>query len=209
MQDEENTQAPEEYNELEALQNRCNMLGIKFHPKAGPDKLRAKIEAHLNSDTQGLSATDMAQLESEAKLFGKFMEKVLKPMTHAQYLRETTQGRKRESNRLVRIRIMCMNPNKKEWEGEIFSVGSAKLGTFKKYVPFGAEDGYHVPYIIYTHIRDRKYTQYYNARGPRGEKIRKGKLMPEFSVEVLDPLTEEERKELAQRQMMRDGAQAA
>ena len=44
---------------------------------------------------------------------------------------------------------------------------------------------------VFTTVRDR-----------RGNASRKGKLIKEFSIEVLDPLTEDELKELAQRQAM-------
>ena len=41
-----------------------------------------------------------------------------------------------------------MNPTKKEWEGEIITVSNALVAvTVKKYIPFAAEDGWHVPQI--------------------------------------------------------------
>ena len=200
MQDE-TPEVPEGYDELEVLKNRCDMLGIKYHPNSGAAKLRAKLDAHNSKDAQGLQGNDISSLQKERKAGRGYL-------THAEYVTETAQQKKKDIAKLVRVRITCMNPNKSEWEGEIFSVGSAKMGTFKKYVPFNAEDGWHIPHIMFEAIKERKYTQFYNARGPRGEKSRKGKLMPEFSVEVLEPLTEAELKELAQRQMMREGQAA-
>ena len=201
MQDEENMveedfdESPEEYDELSVLQQRCDILGIKYHPRAGVDKLRAKIEAHQAKNTEGLGEADIQKLQATNPK---------KPfLTHEEYMKETRQATKRNVNRLVRCRVSCMNPNKKEWEGEIFSVGSSRLGTFKKFVPFGHIT--HVPNIIYEHIKERQYTQFYNAKGPRGERIRKGRLTNEFAVETLDPLTPAELKELGQRQLMARG----
>ncbi len=48
---------------------------------------------------------------------------------------------------------------------------------------------------------DRQYTSYYSVKGPRGESIRKGKLVPEFNIEVLASLTSAEIQKLAQRQL--------
>lgn len=98
-----------------------------------------------------------------------------------------------------------MNPNKRSWEGEIVSVGSAKLGTFKKFIPFNAEEGYHIPQIIFDELKNRKCTIFVSGKGPRGEKITKSKLINEFALEVLPPLGAEELKVLASRQALANG----
>jgi hypothetical protein len=95
-----------------------------------------------------------------------------------------------------------MNPAKKEWEGEIFSVGNAVVGSFTKYVPFNAEEGWHVPHMIYQMICDRQCQVFYTVSDSRGNKTRRGKLIKEFSVEVMPQLTAEELHDLAQRQAM-------
>src|SRR5690606_32581434 len=110
--------------------------------------------------------------------------------------------KKREAEELVRIRVTCMNPAKKEWEGEIFTAGNSTVGTFKKYVPFNADDGWHVPRIIYNQIIQRQCQVFYSVKDERGNSIRKGKLIKEFAVEVLPQLTKEELQELARRQAM-------
>ena len=108
----------------------------------------------------------------------------------------------KSASELMRIRVTCMNPAKKEWEGEIFTVGNAVVGTFKKYVPFNADEGWHVPRIIYEQLKDRECQVFTTVRDSRGNSTRKGKLIKEFAIEVLPNLTEEEIKELAQRQAM-------
>lgn len=184
-------------SELDTLKQRADMMGIKYNRNIGVDKLKDKIDRHLSGDTSDDVSEEVTGIKSKAfKPDGKTM------LTREQFLRETENRKRKSINNLVRIRVTCMNPNKTDWEGEIISVGSAKYGTFKKYVPFNADEGYHVPKIIYEAMKERKYTAFTTVRGPRGEKIRKGKLVPEFAIEVLPPLTKEELKDLAQRQAM-------
>jgi hypothetical protein len=120
----------------------------------------------------------------------------------AETLSEKRRRLRMEAARLVRIRVVCMNPMKKDWEGEIFTVANAVVGTFKKYVPFGNDEGWHVPNIIYQQIKSRMCQTFVNAKSRNGVTIRQGKLIKEFAVEVLPDLTEAELKELAQRQAM-------
>jgi len=168
-------QAPDE---LTALKARADLMGVKYHPSISLEKLKDKVNAA------------MAPTEEEAK--------------------EVSLGSQRgelqkKANELVRIRVTCMNPAKKEWEGEIFTVGNSVVGTFKKYVPFNAEDGWHVPRIILDTIQERQCQIFHASKDSRGNSIRKSKLIKEFAVEILPPLTEKELKELAQRQLMAKG----
>lgn len=176
-------------DELQLLKNRAELMGIRFHPNIGLDTLKAKV----NNALPNVEAPPTPRQTPTGKV---------PYLTQAEYTKEVTTRARKNINRLVRVRVACMNPNKKEWEGEIISVGSAKIGTFKKFVPFNLEDGYHIPHIIYEAMKDRQYTSYTTVRGQRGEKIRKGKLVPEFNIEVMPPLTVEERRDLAQRQIM-------
>ena len=98
-----------------------------------------------------------------------------------------------------------MNPAKKEWEGEIFTVSNNAVGTVKRYVPFNTEDGWHVEHILLEQLRERQCQIFVTEKDSRGNKVRKGKLIREFAIEVLDPLTKEELAELAQRQAMARG----
>jgi hypothetical protein len=173
-----------ETNELELLKQRAEKLGIKFHPNIGLEALRERVNERLAASTEA-SKEEAASAEKGEE-------------TEAQ----RRQRLKKEASRLVRIRVSCMNPNKKAWEGEVFTVSNSVVGTFKKYVPFNADEGWHVPEIIYKQIRDRKCQVFQWVKGPRGEKIRKGKLINEFNVEVLPPLTKEELEELARQQAL-------
>jgi len=95
-----------------------------------------------------------------------------------------------------------MNPNKKEWEGEMFTVSNSVVGTFKKYVPFNNEDGWHVPTIIYKMLKDKQCQIFHTVKNSRGAKVRKGKLIKEYAIELLPDLTLPQLQELAQKQAL-------
>lgn len=184
MQDTELTQ-----DELTTLKARADMLGISYHPSIGVEKLKAKIEAKLSDAPE---ETD---------------EPEVKPQVQAPGVAVETEGQKRQRLRkqaaeLVRIRVTCMNPAKREWEGEIITAGNSAVGTFKKYIPFNADEGWHVPRIIYNQLVERECQVFVTTKDGRGNSVRRGKPIKEFAIEVLPPLTQEELDELARRQAM-------
>ena len=176
--------------ELENLKSRAEKLGVKFHPSISAEKLREKIKA---AQTEGEGSVGE---QSEGKSAAGTKEE----SPAAKKLRL-----KREALKLVRVRITCMNPAKKEWEGEIITVANNAVGTVKRYVPFNTEDGWHVEHILLEQLRERQCQIFVTEKDSRGNKVRKGKLIREFAIEVLDPLTEEELRDLAQRQAMAKG----
>ena len=188
MTDQTNdSQTPSELDELKA---RADLMGVTYHPSIGLEKLREKVNAAVNS-----KPTDDAPVQDTG------------PTEVAAVATQETENqrrlrRKREASELVRIRLTCMNPNKREWEGEIFSAGNSLVGTFTKYVPFNVDDGWHVPQIILEMIRARQCQIFYTEKSRNGVNVRKGKLIKEFNVEVLPPLTPAELHDLAQRQAM-------
>ena len=180
---------PEEvvFDELASLKARADKLGIKYHPSISTTKLREKVQEALSDD--------VVPAKTEAvKDTGKETDIQLKAR------------KRREANALIRIRVSCMNPNKKEWDGEIITTGNTNTGTIKKFVPFNSDEGYHVPHMIYEQLLQRQCQVFVTVKDNRGNKVRKGKLIKEFAVEVLPPLTEKELKELAQRQAMASGS---
>jgi hypothetical protein len=110
--------------------------------------------------------------------------------------------KKREANELIRIRITCMNPAKKEWEGELFTAGNSVVGSFSKFVPFNIDEGWHVPRIIYNQIVQRQFQTFRNEKTKNGVTVRRSGLIREFAIEVLPQLSLDELQELAQRQAM-------
>lgn len=171
-------------DELTSLKAKADLLGLSYHPSIGLKSLREKVAAAL---------TDKSAVPQET-------ESLALPVVEPEAAKRSRN--RKEASELVRVRITCMNPNKKEWEGEIFTAGNAMVGTFKKFVPFNNEEGWHIPRIIYKQLIQRQCQIFVTSKDGRGNKSRKGKLIKEFAIEVLPALTAEELAELAQRQAM-------
>jgi hypothetical protein len=166
-----------------ALEQRADELGVKYRSNTTDEKL----------------ASDVKEAEAAPKTT-ETSTKAHKDMSRAE--------RKKAASEMVRIRVTCMNPLKKEWDGEIFTAGNSAVGTFRKMVPFNEE--WHVPRIILNMLKQRKCQVFTNKRNPKtGITYREGKLIPEFAIEELPPLTKEELKDLAQRQAMANGTAEA
>lgn len=183
-------------DELVTLKARADMMGIAYHPSIGIDKLRIKV---LNAQ-QGIVEEDYKEL-------------IVSPNTGVRIVAEETEAEIRtrqvnEATALVRIRLSCMNPAKKEWDGEIFTTGNDAVGSIKKFVPFNAEEGWHVPNIMLQMIKDRQCQVFTTEKTKNGVSIRKGRLIKEFAIEILPQLTQLDLNEMARRQAMAAGAEA-
>lgn len=149
---------------LKALKKKAEMLGLTFHPTIGLEKLKEKVDAKLAE----IPDTD--------------------PITTGAIKPEAAGTEKRrEAAKLVRLVISSRDPNKKDWPGEIFSVGNRTAGFYKKYVPYGTE--WHVPQIIFNTIRDKKVQVFVASHDSKGRKIKVPRIIPAYSIEVLEPLS--------------------
>lgn len=193
--------------EFDLLKARAKQMGLKHHWNIGKDKLKEQVNAALAPPPVETTTT-----QKEVKQVSNGERPPPKnDLERAQRAAKATPAKeigvltpKQRGSRQVRIRVNCMNPNKQEWEGEIFTVGNSEMG-FKKYVPFNNDAGWHVPYMIYKHLKERKCQIFVTSKDDRGNKTRVGKLVNEFAVELMDPLTKQELQELGQRQAMADG----
>jgi hypothetical protein len=195
--------------ELKLLKTRADFLNITYSNNIRVETLRKKIEDHLEGNTEeneDEAAADEDQ-EEESQLEDQdapkeqtFVEPDFTKMSKKDieiYLRNTLRD---EALKLIRIRVACLDPKKKEVPGEIFSTGNKYIGTIKKFVPFGeaTDVGYHVPNCIYEMMKSRKFLQITNTRDRRtGVNITKTRYVAEFAIEVLPPLTEAELHKLA------------
>lgn len=175
-------------DELTTLKARADVLGVTYHPSIGLDKLRAKVAAAMSGDSAVVEDSDEPGM----------------PATAAPVESEGARLRrlKQEASRLVRIRLTCMNPAKKDWDGEIITVGNSLVGTMKKFIPFNAEEGWHVPHIMLEMLQARQCQIFYTEKTRNGVSVRRGKLIREFAIEILPELTAQELKDLGQRQAM-------
>lgn len=168
--------------ELEALKMRADRLGVKYHPSISAEKLREKIATYLAETEPKMPAAPVPEKSDADKLNDERRDAINRAM------------------RLVRVRITCMNPFKKEWEGEIFTAGNSVVGSVEKYVPFNTE--WHVPQIMLNMLEERNCQIFFNEKARNGITVRRGKLIKEFAIEILPDLTPGQLKDLAQQQAM-------
>lgn len=163
--------------ELRLLKERADLLGIKYSNNIGLETLRAKVNAKLEDQIIAKEAmTDKASIRKKVR---------------------------EEQLKLVRIRLNVLNPAKRAWRGEIFTVGNSVLGTVKKFVPYDPkfyENGYHVPYCIFKMLKEKTFLDVQTYKDKHGTEQPRTAFVKEFGIEVLPPLTKEELEELARAQ---------
>jgi len=186
---EDEIEETSEVSELDTLKARAKLKGIKFHHRVGIDTLRELVYPEA-----GAEPSDKEKSAQQSRLV----------TSAAAYRKKIFAAAKRGAGTLVRCRVSCMNPNKQGWEGEYFSVGSAKMGTHKKYIPFNGVE-YHLPYVLYQELKAKKCTINRSEREIKKNGGPAYKLINEYAIERLDPLTKEELKDLAQQQAMAAG----
>lgn len=179
--------------DLDILKNLARDMGIPFHPSIGYAALKAKIA----------EATDASDAEAAAADHNPALEEVVVPAR----AKRTPAEIKEDALRLVRVRISCMNPAKKEYEADVFCTGNKHTGTMKHVVPFNVP--WHVPNMILKMIQQRQ-CQVFVPKKVRLESgltvsTRQGKLIKEYAVEILPELSPAELKDLSQRQAMANG----
>ena len=193
-------------SELDLLKQRATLMGIAFSNNIGEETLRQRIadkQAELDAAASGAENTgeegDTVQQEQgevnalEAGASSKEEVTTERPLT----LREKIRL---EQMRLVRVRITCLDPKKKDLPGEILTVANEYLGTVRKFIPFGevTDDGYHIPYCLYKMLDARKFLNIRTFKDRRTGTVRvESGYVKEFALEVLDPLTPAELAKLA------------
>jgi len=175
-------------DELELLKQRATQMGIKFSGNIGVESLRQRINAYLNDEPAEEDETEKQAVKNDAASRRAAIQK--------------------ENMKLIRVRITNMNPSKRDLHGEIYTVANKYLGIVKKFIPYGeaTEDGYHIPNVLYKNLKDRKFLQIKTKRNKATGQIEvEQRMVPEFSLEVLPPLTEKELQQLANRQAAAQG----
>lgn len=173
------TKAPvvDDADALEMLKSKAETLGVPFSNRIGVDALRAKIADHEASMIPEVPKVAEGGVSSPAN--------------------QRAAMKKREM-KLVRLRITNMNESKSDLSGEIFTVVNKYLGIVKRFIPYGeaTDEGWHVPYVLYKQLRDRKFMQV-KTRTVKGQIQVDQRWVKEFALEIMDPLTPVELKQLA------------
>lgn len=164
-----------EQDELSYLKSRADQLGITYGGRIGIEALRAKINEKLESAEPEVAVVPAAALSEREQLIADAMK-------------------------LVRLRITNMDPKKAQLFGEVVTVANGVIGTVRKFIPFNAEaseNGYHVPYVIYEFLKEKKFQQIRVTKDRRtGVEVVERRQVNEYALEALPPLTPEELAEL-------------
>lgn len=202
--------------ELQLLKERAQLMGISHSPNIGVEALRAKIDAAREGLPDPGEGTPSASTEELAQLTAGvnppavvnqpkvITERTAPPLlTDKQLMQAEREKQWAEQLALVRIRITCLNPAKKELQGEVITVANDFVGTVKKFIPFGeaTDSGYHIPQILLTELQSRQFNQIKTKKGigPGQVEIQQ-RLVKEFAIEILPPLSQEEMQQLANQQ---------
>lgn len=167
-------------DERESLKQRATIMGIQFQPNVPTEKLREMINQQLQGDA---SQVGRAPANEDKK---------------------ARRGRKRqEALALVRCRITCNDPAKKDWPGEYITVSNALVGTVKKYIPYNTDAPYHITRFMLNVLREKKVQIFQTKPGKMGIPVRTSKNINAYSIEILPALTEQELAELGRDQTAR------
>jgi hypothetical protein len=183
-------QASFEKDLKEKLRENGKLMGLTFSPNEGIVSMRQKL------------ADAREQLLQEP-----LVQDVTVPVDERKAEFDVRKKLRMEMTKLVRVQIACLNPSKSELPGEIFTVHNDVVGTVKKFVPYNeAGESYHIPYFLYKFLKRKKYLQI--VPPPKGARTAATtKMVPEFSITVLEPLTAAELKELARAQGAAEAAE--
>lgn len=187
-------------DELALLKQRAKIMGIAFSNNISLETLKERIRQKMENESVQPSAADeddQAEIPQAAP--------VQTQKTKKQSLRQRLYE---ENMKLVRLRITNLDPKKRELPGEIFTIANEYLGTVRKFIPYGSatDNGYHVPYCIYKALRKRQFVSI-STRKKQGsdQTIVEQRLVAEFALEVLPPLTPKEIATLAASQAAAGG----
>ena len=173
------------------ISDELSKRGVTMHFNSNRDKLEEALLA--TDDVEVAVATEEPVVITEEELAANdFMWNGV----------ELEGMREAHAMKLVRIVVRSNAPLKREHAGEIFTVGNKNLNNgnaVKKYIPFNNEEGWHVPNILFQHLQAAE-CQIFAKVIRNGQDFMEPKNIKAFNVEVLPPLTEEEREKLAIKQ---------
>lgn len=205
------SEAPVPESELGLDDDEQEEDSAELTPEEEAAEQEAPVVSSIPKPTAQLPAVDpvvIAKLEEAIKEVPAVTAQPERTLTAQEIVNKARDEARREATKLIRINVQCMNPLKKEWPGEIITVGNGLIGTVSKMVPFDTVDGWHVPNIIYLWMKERQFQQFSAKKVPKGQpSSRVTKLVREFAIEVLPDLTEKELAALKQRQLIAKNSQ--
>lgn len=177
-------------SDRELLEQKAKRLGIGFNARTPDDLLKLKIEDKLKETEEGNSkAVENANSEK-----GTDSEKLARDKQY------------KEAMQLVRVIVTPTTASEQEYAGEVFTVSNSLVGTVRRFVPFGNDNGWHIERILLNTLKEKKI-QIFKEKRVDGQVIKEGRLLPAYSIVELPPLTEDELKKLADSQRARQSVE--
>lgn len=220
-------------SELELLQKRAATLNLTIDGRWGIEKLREVVNAAVSDEKPAVQApvaatpapvpaapapapapvaksVDDGEIKSPVAvtLMPKLADVLAAEAVEVDHSNETDGQRKnrlrREAQALVRVRVSCMNPMKKNMKGELLCVSNRNFGTIQRFIPFNRD--WHIEKVLYDALAEREYMVFDREKTGRANiEVVTPRCVPEFNIAVLPPLTKGELKDLGQRQAMANG----
>lgn len=206
--------------DLNAARAEADRVGVSYTKNMKAETIRAKVAAHLEGEdeveeevvaeveetpetTDELTLSNAPRLDNGELDLSKLPRMPIKKgkQTVMDYTPKAKDIIRKDLTRLIRVKITCFNPAKKEWKGEIFSFINPVVGAVKKFVPYNcaAADSFHLPYCLYMQMRRKEY-QAFSGKKVNGVDVKEPRQVKEFAIEVLPPLTQKELDDLARKQ---------
>ena len=208
-------EAVETATSIEPLRKLAKDLNVPFSGNTGLETLRNKLSDHLNmfltSNPINPSEFDEPDLSGYSKDLEEIQVnkpvRVQKPKIDLLTVDPSTiedlslrrEAIRAQALRLVRVKIQNLDPNDAAVTGAIISLQNKYTGKVSKLIPFGdeTENGYHIPWMMYEHLKQWKFPLRKEVRGGRfGVKTYKTVMTNKFNVEILPPLSMSELTEL-------------
>ena len=201
-----------EAQDLEAAKAEADRAGVKYHPSAKAGTIRKKIAEHVaqqqtvkpQEEAVPTSSETVVETVKDGFVIHRrpdgLVDRTKHTMCHPSKMNpKLRRALKMEALELIRIKITCMNPAKKEMKGDIFTFQNSLVGTVRKFVPFNTAhaDAYHVPRCIYDMLQEKKFQSFSKIKSIKGVDMQTGRLVKEYAIEILPPLTKEELAEIA------------
>ena len=175
------------------ISDELSNRGVTMHFNSKREKLEEALMASDNVDVAVAEApSNKIRITEEELVANDFKDNGV----------ELEGMRNLHALKLQRVIVRSNDPLKRESAGEIFTVGNKTINdgkAVKKYIPFNNEDGWHIPNILLDHLKAAE-CQIFAKVTRNGQEFMEPKNIKAFNVEILPPLTEEERQSLEVKQ---------
>lgn len=209
LDDDDNIPEP---TELESLQARADLMNLKYDKRLGLEKMRELVNTAVLAETPPLPNLEEPVVETPVVNTAVTVDQLAAAISavpevpQVETLSEKRYRLKQEARKLVRVHIMNMNPARKDWECETYSVGNNFIGNITRVVPFNTD--WHIEQALLNALQERECTIFREKKDQStGQMVKRMVKIKELQIAVLPPLTEKEIRELAQRQAMAAGTE--